>query len=72
MNLIGKEVHVSYEYGGNIATIFGTITNIEPLLNTVLASSYTDNLMMVEVTDGNDVRYIPARSIIHIHIGKLE
>ena len=75
MNLIGKEVHISYEYGGSVATVFGTITDIAPLQGWFyyedMVRSATDP-MMVEVTDGEDIRYIPAKNIIHIHIGKLE
>jgi len=68
MNLIGKEAHISYEYGGNIATVFGTITSIAPLFRAFGDSGP----IMIEVTDGEDVRYIPANNIIHIHIGELE
>ena len=71
MNLIGKEAHVSYDYGGSIATVSGTITSIAPLQNSFNAGN-VDDPMMIEVTDGDEVRYIPAKNIVHIHVGKLE
>lgn len=65
MNLIGKEAHVSYDYGGSVATVFGTVTGCGSIPD-------TGPNPMVEVTDGEDIRYIPVKNIIHIHIGKLE
>jgi len=65
VNLIGKEAHVSYEYGGSIATVFGTITGVGSISGGI-------GFSFVEVTDGEDVRYIPAKNIVHIHVGKLE
>ena len=76
MNLIGKEAHVSYDYGGSVATVFGTITGIQSLQKAINIG--TDKPIMVgrpqfiEMTDGEDIRYIPVEHIIHIHIGKLE
>jgi len=71
VELIGKEAHVSYIMGGDIATVFGRITNIAPVR---ISFDWDDseNLTFIEVTDNEDVRYIPVKNIIHIHIGTLE
>ena len=65
MNLIGKQAHITYLVGNLQAEkVFGTITGM-PYLG-------GEATTFIEVTDGDDIRYIPIKNLVHIHIGELE